>query len=530
MTARWIRCLVLPAFAALLAGAGAWSDPAPSPPSLRVSLVVLVVVDQMRPDYFDRFGAQFIGGFARLRRDGAFFSHGMQDHAITQTAPGHSTLLSGRPPASTGIITNDDGVGDALYPLLDAPGEPGASPRNFEGSSLYDWMLARDPDARALAVSRKDRGAILPVGRARADVYWFAGGHFTTSRYYRATLPDWVRAFNARGSVARLAGKRWNLLLPAAAYAEPDSAPWERNGRDIAFPHVLPGPDAIAEGVTLYPWMDSLTLELALDGVGHTGIGRRSRPDLLVVSLSTTDKVGHEWGPDSREVHDQLLRLDRWLGRFFDSLGTMVPSARTLVILSADHGTERVPEYLRDVLHEPAGRQWLDTFVTEGRARFDARYRRDFGFRFEYGLLMADTAELAALGVKVDSLASAWASAAARLPRIARVYTPRALARAGPADTMAARWKRSIPPGTGWLFAAVPERHVIWSRTGVANHGTPLDPDVRVPIVFMGPGIRRGRYERPVRTVDIGPTVARLIGVTPTEPLLGRPLREITGP
>src|SRR5512143_3350793 len=108
------------------------------------ALVVLLVVDQMIPDYFDRFGAQLTGGLGRLRRDGAFFTHGMQDHAITQTAPGHSTLLSGRPPSSTGIITNDDGVGDARYPLIDAPGEPGASPRNFNGTALYDWMLARD--------------------------------------------------------------------------------------------------------------------------------------------------------------------------------------------------------------------------------------------------------------------------------------------------------------------------------------------------------------------------------------------------
>lgn len=518
---------LLSAFASVLVPAHPGDPVSPASPASPASLVVLLVVDQMRPDYFDRFANQFTGGFARLRREGAFFTHGMQDHAITQTAPGHSTLLSGRPPASTGIITNDDGVGDALYPLIDTPGETGASPRNFNGTSLYDWMLAVDPDARALAVSRKDRGAILPIGRAKADVYWFAGGHFTTSRYYASALPAWIRAFNARGSVARLAGKRWDLLLPASAYPERDAMPWERNGRDITFPHILPPADSIAAGITLYPWMDSLTLDLALEGVRRTGIGRRNRPDLLVVSLSTTDKVGHDWGPDSRELHDHLLRLDRWLGRFLDSLATMVPHDRTLFALSADHGTQSVPEYSREVLHRPGARQWLGSYVTSGRASFDARYRRDFGFRFEYGLLMADTAQLGALGVDVDSLATSWAASAAREPGVRRVYTPRSLARAPRTDVYAERWRRSIPPGTGWVFAAVPDDGVIWSMTGVANHGTPLEADVQVPIIIAGRGVRPGRYDRAVRTVDIGPTLARLIGVAPTEPVLGRFLPEV---
>jgi predicted AlkP superfamily pyrophosphatase or phosphodiesterase len=512
--------LAAPAPAVAQAGSGS-GQPA--------ALVVLLVVDQMIPDYFDRFGAQLTGGLGRLRRDGAFFTHGMQDHAITQTAPGHSTLLSGRPPSSTGIITNDDGVGDARYPLIDAPGESGASPRNFNGTALYDWMLARDSGTRLLAVSRKDRGAILPVGRARGDVYWFAGGRFTTSRYYADTLPAWVRAFNDRHGVERLAGKRWDLLLPPADYPEPDSMPWERRGRDIGFPHLLPAAAAIDTGVLLYPWMDSLTLDLALEGVRQTEVGRRAHPDLLVVSLSTTDKVGHEWGPDSREMHDHILRLDRWLGRFLDSLGTMVPARRTFFVLAADHGTQAVPEYNREVRHRPGGRQWLGSYVTEGERRFDARYRRRFGFRFEYGLVLADVDALRALGVAVDSLADAWAADARRRPGVARVYTPKSLATAPTSDRFAARWRRAIPPGTGWLLAAVPSEGVIWSKTGVANHGTALDADVRVPIIFAGPGIRPGRYERPVPTEDIGPTLAALIGVRPTEPVAGHPIPEVVG-
>jgi Uncharacterized proteins of the AP superfamily len=286
------------------------------------SLVVLLVVDQMIPDYFDRYGAQLTGGLARLQRSGAFFTHGMQDHAITQTAPGHATLLSGRPPSSTGIITNDDGVGDPGAPLIDAPGWPGASPRNFRGTALYDWMLVRDADARVLAVSGKDRGAILPVGRARGEVYWFAGGEFTTSRYYADTLPAWVRAFNDRRSAARLAGRRWELLLPAANYPEPDSMPWERRGRDISFPHVLPPAAAIDTGLKYYPWADSLALDFALEGVRQTRLGQRLRPDLLVVSLSTTDEVGHDWG------RTRARCTTRSSGSIAGSAGSWIPSAR----------------------------------------------------------------------------------------------------------------------------------------------------------------------------------------------------------
>lgn len=508
---------------------------APPPQSLRTprlagshaALVVLIVVDQMRPDYFDRFGPQFTGGLGWLMRNGALFTHGMQDHALTQTAPGHSTLLSGRSPASTGIFANDFGVPDPGAPLIDARG-PGASPRAFQGTALYDWMLAVDSAARVFSVSRKDRGAILPVGRARGPVYWYADGRFTTSRYYAATLPSWVRAYDARPGFGRLAGATWNLLLPASAYPEPDSLSFENGGSDYAFPHHLPaGLDSLRAQLIDYPWMDSLTLDFALEGVSRAGLGRRNRPDLLVISLSTTDAVGHEWGPNSRELHDHELRLDRWLGWFLDSLSTLVPRQRTFMALSADHGTQDSPDYARLVLHRPGGRSWLGEYVTEGRTRYDARYHRDFGFAFEYGLLVADVAQLRSVGVDADSLSAAWAAQVARRPEIAGVYTPASLQAASRSDTVATLWRRSIPPGIGWLFAAVPRPGVIWARSGTANHGTPHDLDVLVPIIFAGPGIVARRYDRRVPAEDIGPTLAALIGVTPTEPVDGRPLPEV---
>src|SRR4051812_2962830 len=161
-------------------------------------LVVFLTVDQFRPDYLDRWSSQLTGGLARLSKHGAFFTNAFQDHGVTETAPGHSVTMSGRFPRSTGILRNAAGVEDLQAPLLTSR-DPGASPFRFRGSALIDWMRSRDPRSRALSISRKDRGAILPLGRAKQSVFWYAtsNGQFTTSRYYADTLPDWIRRVNA---------------------------------------------------------------------------------------------------------------------------------------------------------------------------------------------------------------------------------------------------------------------------------------------------------------------------------------------
>src|SRR5262249_33490966 len=164
----------------------------------RPRLIVLITVDQMRADYLNKWSRQYTGGFARLLKSGAVFSSAFQDHANTETAPGHSTLLSGREPYRTGIVFNAEGVPDDNAPIIGGGG-PGASPFRFRGSTLVDWLRAKNARSRALSVSRKDRGAILPVGRAKESVYWYqTDGRFSTSAYYTDKLPDWVTNFNAR--------------------------------------------------------------------------------------------------------------------------------------------------------------------------------------------------------------------------------------------------------------------------------------------------------------------------------------------
>lgn len=488
-------------------------------------MAVLIVVDQMRPDYFTRYGAQYTGGFRRILDEGLLYLDGRQDHAMTETAPGSSTILSGRPPSSTGIVSNDFGVNDPLYPIVGGgTGDP-ASPLRFQGTTLYDWMLAKDPNTRVFSISRKDRAAILPLGRARRDVYWWTRGRWGTSKYYRDSLPSWLQRYNARPGWRQFLGATWNPLLPDASYTERDSVPWEHGGKEFTFPHVAPSDTtALAGRIVYFPWMDSLTLDAALEGTRQVGLGqRREGPDLLVVSLSTTDRVGHDYGPDSKEMHDHLLRLDRWLGWFQDSLAHLVPGGRIVYALTADHGTQHWVEWTKE-RGGRADRPTMQPMTERLRAALLARWGLSFGLAQEDGLLYGDTAAMRARGIDIGRLADSLAAEAHGLAGVWRVYTPRTLVRATRADAEARLWRRGIPPTQGWLIAASVRDGYVWERT---DHGSTTLADQRVPVVFWGAGIPGGTTDRTISTTDIGPTLAALLGVTPTQPVTGVVLPEV---
>lgn len=529
--------MVLP-FLALAAVSGVLPPPPAvvhPPQDTAPRLVVLLVVDQLRPDQLLRYRAEWTGGFKRLLEEGVFYPDGRQDHAITQTGPGHATVLSGRFPAHTGIVTNDLGVPDSLAPLIDDPKAVGASPRRFQGSALLDWMIASDSTTRMLSVAMKNRSAILPIGRARGEVYWWSTlGFFTTSRYYRDSLPTWVQGWNRRSPMRGLTGRRWELLKAEATYPEADELPAEagKDGRNT-FPHALPDDPAKAAALLPhFPWMDSLTLDIALTGVSELGLGSGdgARTDLLSVSLSSVDEIGHDFGPDSRELHDMLLRLDGYLGWFLDSLAATTPRGQTLLVLTSDHGTQAMPEQATPIGGHPAGRAWPSAMVRAVANDLRDRWRTDFRIRFDYGIVTADLVALRSRGINTDSLSQSLAARFRTEPYVDRVYTPLSLARAPGSDPIAARWRHSIPDGFGWLVAVTPLEGTTWDSwpTG-ANHGTPWLADVQVPIIFWGNGIEPRTVTRPVRTVDIGPTLARRTGVAPTERLDGVVLPEVAG-
>ncbi len=525
---------VLAAFAASFGcvRASASAEGAPLPQGAAAAtptLVVFITVDQLRGDMLDRYGRDLRRGYARLMR-GAWFTRGYQDHGITETAPGHASTMSGRFPRSTGIVQNSAGVGDPAYPLLGAPNALGASPERFRGTTLFDWLYAKDRRSRALSVSMKDRGAILPIGRAKQDVYWYVGnGSFTTSTYYRDTLPAWVSAFNARNIARSYAGAEWRLTRDPATYAEPDSVPFEGRGRDFVFPHRFPADSQRAPGyLPMTPAMDSLTALFALEGVRQTGIGRGPHTDILAVSFSATDAIGHNYGPDSREAHENEIRLDETIGWFLDSLFAMRDSSRVVIALTGDHGVQPIRELARE-RGEATGHEGLLVSLREpflaARAALRAAGADTMAIDFDVPLLSVNRAVLKGK-IDADSLLDAFTRAAKQVPGVARVDRMRTIRRADfAADPIARRWAHHVPEQSDIELVITLTRYSYWYNA-TATHGSPYDQDAHVPIIFYGAGVKPGRYATFARTVDMAPTLAELVGVRPGERLDGVVLRE----
>lgn len=491
------------------------------------TLVVQITVDQLRPDYFDRFASQLTGGLARLRKQGAFFTNATHDHATTETAPGHATLWSGRFPAHTGIVLNEIGVEDAATPLLFGRGG-GASPFRFRGSSFFDWVRAYDLESRALSVSRKDRGAILPLGRANAEVFWYSlEGRFTTSQYYGDTIPTWVAQFNATDFTAKHLGKDWTPLLALSAYPEKDSLPWENSGRDFMFPHTLPAERrAGTAAIVDFPWMDDITVDFALAGVNAMALGASEHMDVLSVSLSTTDAIGHRYGPNSRELHDQVLRVDRALGRLIDSLFVLRDSTRIIFALSSDHGVTPLPEDPTPGIDAKRGRVDTREVVLAANKSLEALGVAEGALHVQASIVSLDRRLLAAKGVNRDSVTTALRRAFLALPGMDRVDRVSELA--GPAsrgDVIARRWLHSIPTDFDAVLTLT-KKPGYFGTTRQASHGTPYDTDARIPIIFMGPMFKAGTYTNPIWSVDVAPTLGAATDIRPLEAVDGRVLTE----
>lgn len=506
----------------------------------RPTLVVFLAIDQMRADYISTFSAQLVGGLNRFWTQGAFFTNAFQDHANTETAPGHASMLSGRFPYSTGITANTVGVYTSDSPLIESP-DTGASPFRFRGTTLASWMKARDLNTRVLSVSRKDRSAILPVAPDHDNtVIWYSPriARFTTSAWYGTSIPDWVRAFNDERPVLGLAGATWNLLLPAASYPEQDSTAAE--GRtNVWFPHVIPTDSArAAPAVVDSPWMDSLTLALALRGVRALELGAASnRVDLLSVSLSSTDAVGHRWGPDSRELHDQILRVDRYLGAFMDSLYAIRGRNRVVFAMTADHGVTPIPEVASRFESNTSARRVTTASVRPALSAARALIRAAGGdttaLRWEDLTLMLDRNKLKGITIDTLQLTANFAATVRAIPGVLRVDRLVDLAQADTSrDAFARRWLRMYRPGVdpfpgvSVLAVATLQPLAYYGSSLQSTHGSPHDADAHVPVAFLGAPFKTGRFNNKVNVVDIAPTLAAMLGIPPLERLDGRILKE----
>ena len=495
------------------------------------ALVVFITIDQMRADYFARFGKQLTGGLKRLHDGGAFFAQGFQDHGITETAPGHASVMSGRFPVHTGIVMNSQGVNQRGAPLIGAA-DLGASPARFIGTTLADWMRAADPATRVLSASRKDRGAILPIGRAKADVYWYApsNGTFTTSRYYADTLPTWVQHFNARKIVQSHIGSAWTPLKEPSAYPEPDSVAIENSGHDYYFPHQFRDSSATRAFVD-FPWMDEMTAAFVLAGAREMQLGAsRSRTDLLAVSFSTLDAIGHRYGPDSKELHDHILRLDALIGAFLDSLDARVGKGRYVVALTGDHGMSPYPTLKSP--NYPNGEAKIvpiDVIWQNFLSRLKAAGVDSTALALEDGVVFVNKRDVfTKAAVNADSALAGFGEEVFRLQGVQSADLITKIAKADTVhDKIARRWLHMFTPdGPARLIISLTP-YSYWQSKTYATHGSPNDADANVPILFWGVGVKGGQYSTMVRTVDMAPTLAAILHIKPLEQLDGHVLKQV---
>ncbi len=534
-------------------------------PGKRPKLVIMISVDMLSQEIMDRYGAGLPGGLGRLEKEGVFFANSFHEHAFTETGPGHSVLLSGRHPASTGIPANqwrDRATGEMVYCVQDSNavdfGEPsgkaGSSGARFKGTTFGTWLKDQVPGSRVFAISGKDRASILMAGPKADGVYWFQDGFgFTTSTAYAKALPEWLVQFN-KNLLSELRDRSlvWTPMGPTDGLTYPGH--WMAGNVPVIsqLPRLIqaPGLTMEAKGGYLFketqdgsfwrrwrasPFSDDATFDAAEDLIRNEHLGQGQTTDLLALGLSSTNALEHAFGNSGPEMLDQIRRLDRRLGQFLDRIqsgGTSV-----VVVLSADHGGLDFAERLQDQ-GIPAKRIDIAAWIKGLQSRVRNQFHLDKDL-----LLVGDTHDPDQL--YFDPVAARQLGDHKQL--IAKVLK---IVRAMPDIAVAASYdeiaalpaKRFEDPSEESLlyrfkFSAAPDRageillafKAMILRGGPpdedpAQHGSAYDYDRRIPIIFWGQWIGEHRMD-PASTVDIAPTLANELGIKPEEPLDGVPLR-----
>jgi predicted AlkP superfamily pyrophosphatase or phosphodiesterase len=534
--------LILGGCSSVLPGVPAAAAPARAG---RPRLAVIVVVDQLRADYLERFARHFTGGFKRLLDDGRVFADAHYEQWPTVTAVGHATISTGATPAGHGLVGNGwydraerryvDAVSDPNSPKVPGDGR-GASPWRLRGSTISDELkLATRGRGKVVSVSIKDRSAILLGGRRPDAALWFDddSGSFVTSRFYGERLPTWVERFNASRPADRFFGMRWDLLLPEAAYADlgADDGPDERPGwGGRTFPHLpsegLSGASAdFYERVAGSPFGNELLVAAARAAVEGEALGTDEYTDLLCVSFSSNDHVGHAYGPYSREVQDITLRTDLALGALMELLDTKVGKDGYVLVLTSDHGAAPTPSD-----SAPLGGRY--TRLEPAGPEIDKVLEQKFGagpwllYVSSYMGVYLNRALAEERGVTYAELERAAAAEFRRVASVRAVFTASELAsgRAGDGTVVARRVGASHYPDRSADLVVILDPFVVPTLPGGATHGTPYNYDSHVPVIFYGPGVAEGIVTEPVAVTDVAPTLSALLGITPPSNSTGRPL------
>jgi Type I phosphodiesterase / nucleotide pyrophosphatase len=524
----WIFPLVALALTAGLVTS--WAAPIAAAPAAVAEpprLVLLVAVDQMRYDYLPRFATGFTAGIHRLVTEGAVFTNANLGHYPSVTAVGHSTMLTGALPSLSGIVGNDwydrrlkkqvTSVDDPSTKLLGGAPGAGSSPWRLRVSTVGDELKMAHPASRVVGMAFKDRSAILMAGRmADAAVWWDSStGNFVSSTWYRSELPGWVAAFNAGRPADAWLGKEWRGVGEGA-----------ERGPVLATLPAKPGPEYYG---ALYDsaFGNELLVSLAIEALDAEKLGARGATDVLALSFSCNDAVGHDKGPHSAEIRDITVRTDLALGRLLDAIDQRVGLARTVVVLTADHGVAPVPEQMAK-WKMPGGRFPRPDLEAAVGAALEKAYGPGQWVEGRAGsAIYLDRALVAERGLDLAAVERVTAEGAESVPSVWRTYTRAQLLEGRvPPDPWSRRVLLSFDRERSGDVDILLDPYWMAATTGT-THGTAFSYDTHIPLVLMGPGIRPGRYDRPVLLNDLAPTLATLLGVETPSGAYGQPLADI---
>lgn len=545
---------------------GVASAAGPSPPP---RLILQITVDQLRGDLVTRFLDEMgEGGFRYLSNRGVVFHDAHHAHANTETIAGHTTLATGAHPSAHGMVANVwfdrrrgrlvYNIEDARYPLLTSgvdvntgteidptqktAASSGRSPANILVSTFGDELsLFTNGRAKIFGVSVKDRAAVSMAGHT-GKAFWFSKktGEFVTSRFYYDRYPDWVASWNAARPAQRYAGESWSLLHERSSYVygDSDDEPWEVDFR--GYGRVFPHPFGAGDGayfntrLTLSPVGDALTLDFTKSLIENESIGADDVTDYLSVSFSSTDYVGHFFGPSSLEAEENLLRLDQTLAALLKLVDEKVGLDQTLIVLASDHGIAEVPGRLRR-LGTPA--EYIDSKHWEDEAR---RAASNLGLgagqalirKYYHPYVYLDHEVMQEKGIDAAEAASALAAELGKLDGVSLAVPSAAIASGQLADSEVGRAisYNYNDARSGDIYVVFEPNTFINDLGGLpvaSNHGSPWRYDSFVPVIFAGAGLVHDDVFRRIETVDVAPTLAAWIGAKPPSGSVGKLLGEV---
>ena len=496
----------------------------------RPKLVVIVVIDQFRGDYLERYRDQWgEGGFRLLLDRGADFTDCNYNYANTRTAPGHATLLTGAYTNGHGIMANEwwDPQKKAMVAAADddqtklvgiAGGAPGASPHHLLADTLGDELkLATQGKSRVFGIALKDRASVLPAGFAADGAYWIdrATGTWITSTYYRSELPKWAQDFNNNKRAEKYLNQDWK----------------DTNGNVLRTTKPADGKQGnFYDLVGSTPLANDYEFEFARELITYEKLGNGPATDLLIISLSANDILGHKVGPDSAEMQAMVLATDRQLAGFFEFLGHQIGLANIWIALSADHGIAPLPKVAAG-LHLPGGnvpgdeiRKQINSGLST-RLSHPAEYVKDF----EYPVAWLNPDAFAALKMNEPDAERA-VGEALKQAGLRAYYTRSQLERGDAPNTeLGLKYLHSYSPLGGWYVLGVPTPFTI-GFVGGTDHATPYTYDTHVPLAFYGLPFQPGTYRTHAEPVDLAPTLASLLGINAPSHSVGRVLTEILLP